>query len=138
MQSRKAYALLLFFLCSSLVVWPQALPPQTAEQLRDLLSVRPTDRVVASVAEGPRIVLSGQRHPLARPEYSIGEAAPDLYMARMVLVLRADAEQEAALEELLRAQHDAGSPYYHRWLTPAEFGKRFGISQHDLDRVTEW
>ena len=59
-------------------------------------------------------------------------------MARMVLVLRADPLQEAALEELLRAQHDAGSPYYHRWLTPAEFGKRFGISQHDLDRVTEW
>ncbi len=146
MQSRKAYARLVFFLCSllcslmcsSLVVWPQALPAQTGEPLRDLLSVRPTDRVVASVAEGPRVVLSGQRHPLARPEYSIGEAAPDLYMARMVLVLRGDAVQDAVLEELLRAQYDAGSAYYHRWLTPVEFGKRFGVSQHDLDRITKW
>ena len=135
MQSRRVLALLLFVLCSSLMLWPQTASAQTP---RDLLSVRPTDRIVASIDNSQRVVLAEQRHPLAKPEYAIGEAAPDLYMARMVLVLRSDPTQDAALEELLRAQHDPGSAYYHRWLTPAQFGKRFGVSQHDLDRVVQW
>ena len=59
-------------------------------------------------------------------------------MKQMVLVLAADPTQDAALEELIRAQHDPGSSYYHQWITPAEFGKRFGISQNDLARVTQW
>jgi pseudomonalisin len=83
-------------------------------------------------------VLYGQRHPSAKPEFSIGKAAPDLRMEGMVLVLGADAVQEAALEELIRAQHDPGSAYYHDWLTPAQFGRRFGVSENDLDRVMQW
>jgi subtilase family serine protease len=59
-------------------------------------------------------------------------------MQRMVLVLAADPAQEASLEELLRAQHDSDSPYYHQWLTPAQFGTRFGISPNDLSQVTRW
>ena len=136
MHSRKVYALLLFGLCSSLALWPQATSSQST--VRDLLSVRPADRILAPVANGQRVVLAGQRHPLARPEYSIGGVAPDLHMERMVLVLSADPAQDAALEELIRAQHDPGSPYYHRWLTPAQFGGRFGVSQNDLDQVTTW
>jgi pseudomonalisin len=133
MQSRNVYALLLFVLCSSFTVWSQ-----TAAQLRDLSSVRPMDRILLPIANDRRAVLSGQRHPLATPGYSIGKAAPDLYMQRMVLVLAADPAQDAALEELLRAQHDSESPYYHQWLTPAQFGMRFGISQNDLSQVTKW
>ncbi len=133
MQSRNVYALLLFVLCSSFTVWPQ-----TAAQLRDLSSVRPMDRILLPIANDRRVVLSGQRHPLATPGYFIGKAAPDLYMQRMVLVLAADPAQDAALEELLRAQHDSESPYYHQWLTPAQFGMRFGISQNDLSQVTKW
>ncbi len=101
------------------------------------------DRIVAPIADylrgnDLRVVLSGQRHPLARPEFSIGKVAPDLQMKSMVLVLAADANQDAALEELIRAQHDPGSPYYHQWLTPAQFGKRFGVSRNDLSRIVQW
>ncbi len=59
-------------------------------------------------------------------------------MERMVLVLAADPAQDAALEELIRAQHDPDSLYYHHWLTPAQFGRQFGVSQHDLDQVMTW
>jgi subtilase family serine protease len=96
------------------------------------------DRVLLPIANERRVVLSGQRHPLAQPEYSIGKVAPDLYLQRMVLVLAADPGQEAALAELLRAQHDPESPYYQQRLTPAQFGQRFGISQNDLAQVVKW
>jgi hypothetical protein len=124
---------LLFLAASSLAVWPQ-----TANQIRDFSSVRSTDRILLPVANGQRVVLSGQRHPMARREYAIGRAAPDLQMERMVLVLSPDPAQDAALDQFIEAQHDSASPYYHQWLTPAEFGVRFGISGNDLNRVIKW
>ena len=117
--------------CAASMGWSQA--ASGASQVRDVLTkdllfVRPADRVTSPVSNDSRVVLRDQRHPMARAEYSIGRAEPDLYMGRMVMVLQPDAAQDAALRELLRAQHDPESSYYHRWLTPEEFGKRFGIS----------
>ena len=119
MPNRRGCALLLFVLCSSLTLWSQI--ADQAGEVSDLLSVRPTDRILGPIVNDQSIVLYGQRHPSARAEFSIGKAAPDLRMEGMVLVLGADAVQEAALEELIRAQHDPGSAYYHDWLTPAQF-----------------
>jgi pseudomonalisin len=42
------------------------------------------------------------------------------------------------LRVLLAAQQDPASPAYHRWLTPAEFGARFGPAPPDLHRVERW
>src|SRR5271163_4044927 len=56
----------------------------------------------------------------------------------MVLVLSPDATQQSALEELLRAQQDPQSAYYHAWLTPADFGEHFGVSLNDLQQVVSW
>jgi subtilase family serine protease len=43
-----------------------------------------------------------------------------------------------ALHALLEAQQDPGSPEYQRWLTPQEFGTRFGAAPRDLKRVERW
>ena len=133
MRRRNGCVLLLFLLSLSLAAWPQ-----TADPVIDPVSVRPTDRVVLPVEDGRRVTLFGQRHPSALPGNSIGSVAPELYLQRMILVLAADGGQDAALEELLRAQQDADSPYYQQWITPAQFGQRFGISQNDLRQVTKW
>jgi hypothetical protein len=36
------------------------------------------------------------------------------------------------------AQQDAQSPLYHQWLTPENFGRTFGVSDHDLGHVMSW
>jgi len=126
----------LFVVCLSLTAWLQT-PPAVA-QARNPLTVRPTDRVTARIDEGQRVTLAGHIHPLAKPQYAIGAAPQNQRMEHMVLVLRPDATQEAALEELLRAQQDSSSPYYHQWLTPEAFGERFGISSRDMEQVTNW
>ncbi len=102
------------------------------------LSVRPIDRLLQKIDDTQRVTLLRSRHPLARPEYARGEVSQDQSMSRMVLVLRPDPAQDAALEELLRAQQDPASPYYHQWLTPQAFGQRFGVSQNDLSRIVTW
>jgi subtilase family serine protease len=45
---------------------------------------------------------------------------------------------EAGLRALLAAQHDPASPEYRRWLTPRDFGRRFGAAPRDLRRVERW
>jgi subtilase family serine protease len=44
----------------------------------------------------------------------------------------------AGLEELIREQQDPSSPNYHRWLTSADFARRFGPTPAEVDRVTHW
>jgi pseudomonalisin len=45
---------------------------------------------------------------------------------------------DAGLRALLAAQQDPASPEYGRWLTPQQFGERFGASPRDLKRVERW
>jgi subtilase family serine protease len=40
-----------------------------------------------------------------------------------------------ALRDLLQKLHDPASPQYHHWLTPAEFGLRFGPTAQTMNRV---
>jgi hypothetical protein len=59
-------------------------------------------------------------------------------MQRMLLVLTRSSGQEAALQKVLREQQDPASVSYHQWLTPQQFGERFGAADHDVQTVTSW
>jgi subtilase family serine protease len=41
------------------------------------------------------------------------------------------------LNALLKTLHDPASPQFHKWLTPAQFGLRFGPDSATVNRVTE-
>jgi subtilase family serine protease len=55
---------------------------------------------------------------------------------RSLVALRG--RDDGGLRALLAAQQDPTSPDYHRWLTPREFGRRFGASPAELKRVGRW
>ena len=90
------------------------------------------------VDESRMVTLRGNVHPLARPEFDQGLANPATRLDRMLLVLNSSPTQHADLDALLAAQQDSQSLLYHQWLTPAEFGARFGASDADLAQVTAW
>src|ERR1700722_9081743 len=46
--------------------------------------------------------------------------------------------QQADLTQLLAAQQNPNSPSYHQWLTPEQYGARFGLSSADLAKVSAW
>lgn len=56
----------------------------------------------------------------------------------MLLVLTPDAAQEAELKKLLDGQQNPDSADYHRWLSAAEFGARFGAADADVQKVRAW
>jgi hypothetical protein len=93
---------------------------------------------IATIDESSLVVMSGNRHPLATLANDRGEVAADLPMERMLLVLTRDDAAELALQNLLAAQQDKASPDFHAWLTPAQFGNRFGASKRDLQTLTAW
>jgi pseudomonalisin len=77
-------------------------------------------------------------HPLTRSGRDLGRAAADLPMERIQMQLSSSPEQEAELEQLLEGLHDAASPHFQEWLTPEQFGERFGPAQQDIDAVVGW
>jgi len=96
------------------------------------------DRITRPVDNQARVVRAGNIHPMARPEFDGGRVAADTRLERMILVLQSDPAQQPALESLLAAQQNPNSPQYRQWLTPEEFGRRFGVSDADLAQVVQW
>jgi hypothetical protein len=91
-----------------------------------------------SINEKDRVALPDNVHPLAKREFEIRRADLDLPMERMILMLAQRPGAQAQLDRHLAAQHDPTSPQYHRWLTPEQFGARFGLRDADLALVTNW
>jgi hypothetical protein len=91
-----------------------------------------------AINEADRISLRGNVHPRATRENDIGRVSPDLPMQSTVLLLKLRPGAQQELDALTAAQQNPASPLYHKWLTPEEFGKRFGISDQDLNAVTGW
>ncbi len=94
--------------------------------------------VSEAVDDGRRILLKGNVHPLARPQFDVALAPPNLPMDRMLLVLKRSPEQQTALLKLLDDQQDKTSASYHKWLTPEQFGQHFGPADADIQAVTSW
>ena len=108
--------------------WPAVVPQVSIAQP---LITQPVD-------EGQLTVLKGNTHRLARPAFDLGTAPATLPMQRMLLVLKRSPQQEAALRKLLDEQQSKGSPNYHKWLTPTQFGQQFGPSDSDMQTITLW
>ena len=83
-------------------------------------------------------LLSHNVHPLARAEFDRGAAPESLPMERMLMVLSHTDQQKSDLDNLLKAQLDPSSPQFHKWLTPQQFGARFGPADADLQAITGW
>ena len=101
-----------------------------------------TDRVTQTVDIRQRTVVTGNVHPKALAAAVAGNdqgrVAPSLEMPYITLTLAPSASQQAELDKLLLQQQTQGSPNYQRWLTPEEYGQRFGVSDADLGKITQW
>ena len=77
-------------------------------------------------------------NPRLRRAFDQGPVESEMRLSYITLAFRRTPEQRAALERLLEQMQDPASPQYHRWLTPEQFGERFGASPEALSRVSDW
>jgi kumamolisin len=70
-----------------------------------------------------------------RLDVEIGETDPDTVLDFSVVLRQ---PQPELLQRFLAGLHDPSSPDYRQYLTPAEFGRRFGPSDEEVEKVTAW
>ncbi|HEY3988289.1 MAG TPA: protease pro-enzyme activation domain-containing protein [Acidobacteriaceae bacterium] len=96
-----------------------------------------TPRITGQVETSALVSLPGEVHPWASAQFDRGIAPANL-SGHMLMVLKRSPEQESALQTFLASQQDTTSPNYHKWLTPEDFGKRFGVADSDVQTVTSY
>jgi subtilase family serine protease len=91
-----------------------------------------------AVDDGDRLQLRGSVHPLARAEFDRGPADLAMPMNNMIMSLNLRPGAEPELKQFLADQQNPNSPNYHKWLTPEQFGAKFGPSEQDIADVSAW
>jgi subtilase family serine protease len=84
------------------------------------------------------VTLRGSVHPLTRTATDQGAVSGSFAANRLLLLLNRPPEREAALQQFLRDAHTPGSPSYHQWLTPEQFGRQFGPSDAQIRNASGW
>ena len=96
------------------------------------------DRIAGNIDSNRVVALPGHVHPAARAEFDQGRADGGRMMRGLALEFHPSASQQTALNKLLAQQQNPASPNFHKWLTPAQFADRFGMTHKDIDKVTSW
>ncbi len=110
-----------------LLVFSLSLTPLSAQRDR-----------VARIDPSRTVVLNGRVHPKARAGNDQGPVEGSFEIPAITLLLKSSGSQQADLQQLLLQQQDPSSPNYHRWLTPEQYGERFGVSESDAARIADW
>jgi subtilase family serine protease len=103
-----------------------------------VFTVAPPARGQAPVVESNLVRLSGNTRPEANAANDRGRVPDTFPMEHMFLQLQRPAAQEQALKQLIEQLHDRHSANFHHWLTPTEFGTRFGPAASDIQKITAW
>ena len=101
-------------------------------------TVRRSPLIIQAVDESQLITLPGNTRREATAENDRGQVADDFELDHLLLQLKRSPEQETDLQRFLNDVQDPGSSSYHQWLTPDQFGERFGASDQDLGILRRW
>lgn len=96
------------------------------------------DRIAAPIDNNQTVVLKGSVHPKAKKQFDQGPVDPSIKLSGIRIMFNQSKSQQEELKQFSAEQQDPYSPNYHKWLTPEQYGNRFGLSQHDISKVVKW
>jgi subtilase family serine protease len=99
---------------------------------------QPEARITAAINSLERTTLPGSHSPQARAENEAGRVPSGTRLEGISIVFSRTAAQETDLQALIASQQDPTSPMYQHWVTPEEFGARFGVADADIAAVATW
>lgn len=95
-------------------------------------------RVPVTIQTEPRFALTRNTPPRIASATDLGPVDDSFMLPRITMHFRLTDAQQRQLDQLVRDQQDRASANYHKWLTPDEFGRRFGLNEADLAAVRSW
>src|SRR5216684_2181031 len=91
-----------------------------------------------NINDNDTVVIHGNVPPQAEAKDDRGPTDRNLKYEKMILLLQPRSSGRDSIERLVADLNNSSLPNYHQWLTPEQFGKRFGISYDDLNDITGW
>jgi subtilase family serine protease len=116
-----------------IVAFPLILKPQSSGMGRHGRAL-----ITEKINESRLSLLAGNTRPEVKTATDGGAVSDDFAMEHMMLQMQRAPEQEQAIRQFVDDLHNPQSPNFHRWLTAAQFGQKYGASQDDIDTVSKW
>jgi subtilase family serine protease len=76
--------------------------------------------------------------PRTNPEFDEGAVSKSFVLRGISILLKPTPAQRQELNQLLREQQDPSSPNYRKWITPDQYGDRFGASKSEIEALVGW
>ncbi|MGA3188696.1 MAG: protease pro-enzyme activation domain-containing protein [Bryobacteraceae bacterium] len=102
------------------------------------LTAAPPNRITRPLDASRTAVVPGRAPRLAQAKFDRGAVDPAKQLHDMVLLVKPSAAQQGDLDNLLLAQQNPSSASFRKWLTPQQFGGRFGLNSSDQSKVVAW
>jgi len=96
------------------------------------------DRIQGPLSGTQKVVLRGNVRELVRPGTDIGRVDGNRLIQGASLNFRPSPAQQQDLDKFIAELGDRNSPNYHKYITPKQFGERFGLSRNDIQKIREW
>ncbi len=94
--------------------------------------------ITQKIVPATRVALDGNVRRDLPAHTDLGPVDGSLQMNHVYLVLQRSPEQQGDLENFLERVQQPGAEEYHHWLTPEQFGRRFGMASADVEKITDW
>jgi hypothetical protein len=94
--------------------------------------------ITRPIDETNLVRLAGNTRPEANLGNDRGALSDQFPVEHILLQLRRSPDQERALEKYIDQLNDKKSTNFHKWLTAEQFGEQYGLTQDDLDTITNW
>lgn len=96
------------------------------------------DRILMPISNSNLTKMQGNVHPMVRASTDLGPVEGSTKLGRIQMIFSLTPAQQASLDALLQSQEDPHSSDYHKWLTPEQYGERFGLSPNDISKLATW
>lgn len=110
--------------------------PSAYAQESELPTMAPV-RLTHPIDERNLVPLAGNVRRDLTPDRDLGPVEDSMPL-HLYLVLQRTPEQQAELDYLIARQQERTAPEYHQWLTPRQFGARFGAHPDDIATLSTW
>ncbi len=95
-------------------------------------------RIIGEINDSKTFRITGNTRPVLTLAQDHGQVSSSQPLSHIVIHFALSSQQQSDLDQLVRQEQVKGSAQFHKFLTPEEFGARFGLNSEDIPKITSW